>query len=138
MPISQVGAISTAIMAFALLGGQALADCPIPASLRPCKACHALQPGKPSRVTGPNLIGVPGQPAVHATDFKGYSQALKTAQGKGLTWSDENLMAYIADPKGFLAQFNGEPLKNAMMFQLKDEAKRKAAIEGLKTIAACQ
>jgi len=118
--------------------GAALADCPTPAGLAPCKACHALEPGKPSRVTGPNLVGVVGQPAMHSADFKGYSESMKAAQAKGLVWTDENLMAYIADPKGFLNGVSGQQLKNAMMFQVKDEAKRKAAIDGLKTIAACQ
>jgi len=118
--------------------GAALADCPTPPGLAPCKACHALEPGKPSRVTGPNLTGVVGQPAMHSADFKGYSESMKAAQAKGLVWTDENLMAYIADPKGFLNGVTGQQLKNAMMFQLKDEAKRKAAVEGLKTIAACQ
>jgi hypothetical protein len=47
-------------------------------------------------------------------------------------------MAYIADPKGFLDGIAGEPLKNAMTFQIKDEGKRKAAVDGLKTIASCQ
>ena len=125
-----------AFMATGVAG--ALADCPTPAGLAPCKACHALEPGKPSRVTGPNLTGVVGQPAMHSADFKGYSPAMKAAQAKGLTWTDDNLMNYIADPKGFLNTFSGQELKNAMAFQLKDEAKRKAAIDGLKTIAACQ
>lgn len=116
----------------------ARADCTIPAALNPCKTCHALEPGKPSRVTGPNLVGVVGQPAMHSADFTHYSAAMKAAQAKGLVWTDDNLMAYIADPKAFLTGFNGEPLSNAMAFQLKDEAKRKAAVEGLKTIAACQ
>ena len=115
-----------------------LAACTIPASLNPCKTCHVLEPGKPSRATGPNIQGIAGQPALHAADFKTYSEAMKAAQAKGLTWTDENLFAYIADPKGFLNTFNGQSLKNAMMFQLKDEAKRKAAIAGLKEIAACQ
>ncbi|WP_374649817.1 cytochrome c family protein [Dongia sp.] len=114
------------------------ADCKVPPSLNQCKTCHSLEPGKPSRATGPSLHGVVGQPAMHAGDFKGYSEAIKAAQGKGLTWTDDNLFNYLADPKTFLAGINGQPLKNAMMFQLKDETKRKAAIEGLKTIAACQ
>lgn len=118
--------------------GAALADCPTPAGLAPCKACHALEPGKPSRVTGPNLTGVVGQPAMHSADFKGYSPSMKAAKDKGLVWTDENLMAYIADPKAFLNGLTGQELKNAMAFQLKDEAKRKAAVDGLKTIAACQ
>jgi hypothetical protein len=32
---------------------------------------------------------------------------------------------------------NGKELRSAMKFQLKDEAKRLAAVEGLKTITAC-
>ncbi len=75
---------------------------------------------------------------MHSADFKGYSEAMKAAQAKGLTWSDENIFNYLADPKAFLNGLNGQPLKNAMMFQMKDETKRKAAIEGLKTMAACQ
>jgi len=130
------------VIAFVLgvsgLAAPSLADCPIPPSLNQCKACHALEPGKPSRATGPNLVGVPGQAAMHAADFTKYSEAMKAAQAKGLVWTDENLFAYLADPKAFLASVNGEPLKNAMAFQLRDEAKRTAAIEGLKTIAACR
>ena len=136
--------LKTGLTALSLLGVLSLgisnswADCPVPPSLNQCKTCHALDPSKPSRATGPNLHGIPGQPALHAADFKGYSPAMKAAQGKGLTWNDDNLFKYLADPKAFLAEINGEPLKNAMMFQMKDEAKRKAAIEGLKTMAACQ
>jgi len=118
--------------------GAALADCPTPQGLAACKACHALEPGKPSRVTGPNLVGVVGQPAMHSADFKGYSEAMKAAKDKGLVWTDENLMNYLADPKAFLTGVSGQALKNAMMFQIKDDAKRKAAVDGLKTIAACQ
>ena len=63
--------------------GLAWADCPTPPGLSGCKACHVLEPGKASRVTGPNLVGVVGQPAMHAADFKGYSEAMKAAQAKG-------------------------------------------------------
>jgi cytochrome c len=138
MRLTTFTAALTLVAGSGLFAAAAAADCPTPPALSACKACHALEPGKPSRVTGPNLTGVPGQPAMHSADFKGYSPAMKAAQAKGLIWTDDNLMAYIADPKGFLTQFNGEALKNAMAFQLKDEAKRKAAVEGLKTISACQ
>ena len=47
-------------------------------------------------------------------------------------------MAYLLDPKTFLSDFNGETLRNSMSFLIEDEAKRKAAVEGLKTISACQ
>lgn len=121
-----------------LMANQGRADCPVPPTLNQCKTCHVLEPGKPSRATGPSLYGIPGQAAMHAPDFKKYSEAIKVAQAKGLIWSDENLFNYLADPKAFLTGINGQPLKNGMVFQLKDEAKRKAAIEGLKTMAACQ
>ena len=128
-----------ATVTMVLLGSEAgLADCPVPPSLATWKACHALEPGKPSRVTGPNLVGIAGQPAMHSPDFKGYSAAMKAAQAKGLTWTDDNLLGYLNDPKAFLTEFNGEPLKHAMAYKMKDEAKRKAAIEGLKTIAECK
>jgi len=130
--------LATAATLVLFSGQGVLAACPTPPGLATCKACHALEPGKPSRVTGPNLVGVVGQPAMHAADFKGYSEGMKAAQAKGLTWTDENLLNYINDPKAFLTTFNGEPLKNAMAYQIKDEAKRKAAVEGLKAIAACQ
>ncbi|WP_374307516.1 cytochrome c family protein [Dongia sp.] len=126
------------VLATVWMAGESFAACPVPPSLNQCKTCHALEPGKPSRATGPSLHGIPGQAAMHSADFKGYSEAMKAAQAKGLTWSDENIFNYLADPKAFLNGLNGQPLKNAMMFQMKDETKRKAAIEGLKTMAACQ
>jgi cytochrome c len=134
MRLAVVLLLSTAPVAAA----SAQADCPVPASLNVCKTCHALEPGKPSRPTGPNLVGVVNQPAMHSADFTRYSVAMKAAQAKGLVWTEDNLMAYIADPKAFLASVNGEQLQNAMAFQLKDEAKRKAAVEGLEALAACQ
>ncbi|MBX6321698.1 MAG: cytochrome c family protein [Rhodospirillaceae bacterium] len=128
---------AAALFAAAWTSG-ALADCPTPAALAPCKACHVLEPGKPSRPTGPNLVGVVGRKAGELADFKGYSEAIRAAREKGLVWTEDNIFNYIADPKGFLAAFNGQPLRNAMAFQLKDEGRRKAAVEGLELIAACQ
>ena len=116
----------------------AFANCPTPPGLDACQSCHMLEPGRKSRATGPNLVGAVGQPVMHDASFDFYSLALKAAKAKGLKWTDENLMAYMADPKGFLNEFNGEELRSSMTFQLKDEAKRKAALEGLKTISNCQ
>jgi cytochrome c len=110
----------------------------VPGALAACKACHTLEPGKPSRATGPNLVGVIGRKAGELADFKNYSAAVKAAREKGLVWTEDDVFNYIADPKAFLTAYNGEALKNAMAFALKDEAKRKAVVEGLKEIAACQ
>jgi cytochrome c len=127
------------LLAFVCFGSfAALADCPTPPGLAICEGCHWLEPGRPSRAVGPNLVGVAGQPAMHAADFEYYSLSMKAAQAKGLTWTDENLMAYLLDPKTFLSDFNGQTLRNSMSFHIEDETKRKAAVEGLKIISACQ
>ena len=89
-----------------------------------------LEPGRKPRATGPNLVGAVGQPVMHDAKFEFYSLAMKAAQAKGLTWTDENLMAYMADPKGFLNEFNGEELRSSMTFQLKEEAKRRGCGRG--------
>ena len=62
-----------------------------------CKACHTLEAGK-NRV-GPSLNGLIGRPAGSVEGFA-YSPAMK---GSGITWTDENLAKYLADPKGFVA-----------------------------------
>ena len=61
---------------------------------RKCKACHKLdQSGKNG--TGPNLWGVVGR-AVASVEGFNYSDALK---GKGGTWDEASLDAYLANPK---------------------------------------
>ena len=62
-----------------------------------CKACHTLEAGK-NRV-GPSLHGLIGRPAGSVEGFS-YSPAMKNS---GVTWDDENLAKYLADPKGFIA-----------------------------------
>ncbi|MCK8787557.1 c-type cytochrome [Roseomonas sp. NAR14] len=61
---------------------------------RQCAACH--QVATPRNGVGPSLLGVTNRPAGTAEGF-GYSPALK---GSGLTWTAENLDAYLANPGG--------------------------------------
>lgn len=61
-----------------------------------CKACHQLEAGK--KGVGPSLAGVFGRKAGTVEDFK-YSDAMKN---KGITWNEETLAAYLADPKGYI------------------------------------
>lgn len=102
-----------------------------------CKGCHELEPGKPSRATGPNISAVFGAKAGSVADFGKYSEAMKAANEK-LTWDEPSIMAYVADPKSFLASVNGKELKHGMFFSLKDEAKRKDIVTFLKESAACK
>ncbi|WP_158044150.1 c-type cytochrome [Skermanella pratensis] len=64
---------------------------------RACKACHSLEAGK--KGVGPSLHGLMGRQSGTVEGFA-YSPAMKNAN---LTWNDENLAKYLADPKGFIA-----------------------------------
>jgi cytochrome c len=64
---------------------------------RQCKACHSLVAGK--KGVGPSLNGVVGRQSGSVEGFA-YSPAMKAAN---VTWNDENLAKYAADPKGFIA-----------------------------------
>jgi cytochrome c len=61
-----------------------------------CKACHAVD--EPQNKVGPHLVGIFGRPAGSVEDFK-YSDALKES---GITWNDETLSAFVADPRGYI------------------------------------
>ena len=61
-----------------------------------CKACHVVDAEK-NRV-GPHLVGIIGRPAGAAEGFK-YSDAMA---GSGITWDEETIAAYLADPKGYV------------------------------------
>lgn len=66
-------------------------------SFAKCAACHTINPGGAAGA-GPNLAGVYGRKA--ASGSFGYSDALK---GKGVTWDDASLDAWLTDPAAFAA-----------------------------------
>lgn len=113
-------AVSLVFLAvFALSSGAALADGDSGKGKKvfnKCKACHALEAGK--NKIGPSLAGIIGRPAGSAEGFK-YSDAMMNS---GITWTVENIDAYLANPKGFVP-------KNKMVFVgLKKEADRQNLI----------
>lgn len=63
---------------------------------RKCKACHSLKEGKNG--AGPSLHGILGAASAQVPGFK-YSKAFQQAD---LTWSIEQLQAFILDPKGIV------------------------------------
>ena len=89
-----------------------------------CTVCHSfVHDGKV--LFGPNLWDMAGKPAAAIEGFK-YSDALKNS---GLTWTDKNLVGFLANPEQFLpgttARFPG--LKSA-----KDKADILAYMKTLK------
>jgi cytochrome c len=61
-----------------------------------CKACHVAD--EPQNRVGPHLVGLFGRQAGSVEGFK-YSDAMK---GSGVTWSEETVSEYIADPRGYI------------------------------------
>ena len=62
-----------------------------------CRACHSINEGGRNGV-GPNLHGIIGRKAGSSEGFR-YSASLREKAEGGLTWNEETLRAYIANPK---------------------------------------
>ena len=61
-----------------------------------CKICHSLEAGK--NMVGPSLHGLIGRKAGSVPGYA-YSPAMKNAN---VTWNDDTLSKYLADPKAFV------------------------------------
>ncbi|MBA85591.1 c-type cytochrome [Thalassobius sp. S69A] len=89
-----------------------------------CKSCHMIVADDGTKIqkggkTGPNLYGVIGRQAGTVDGFK-YGSSLVAAGEGGLTWDEETLAAYVADPKAYLKEVTGDgAAKSKMSFKLK-------------------
>lgn len=83
-----------------------------------CGVCHSVEQGK--HKIGPSLYGVVGRQA-GITDFKKY-KALKNSD---VVWTEENIDAWITNPKKFIGK------STAMSVKVKKEKDRKAIIKYL-------
>lgn len=111
----------------ALVAGPALADGDAAKGekvFNKCKACHMVGENAKNRV-GPQLNGILGAEIASVDGFK-YSDAFQAKKAEGFVWTEENLDAYLADPRGFIP-------KNRMGFAgLKKEDDREDVIAYLK------
>ncbi|MTJ81942.1 MAG: c-type cytochrome [Telmatospirillum sp.] len=135
---SMMAGLAVAVIA---AGTATAAECTLPPEAQAgktvsnlCKSCHVFEADKPSRPTGPNLHDVYGRKAGTRTDFTKYSEGMQGASAAGVVWTDDKISEYVADPKAFLVKVNGKEVKHAMIYQLKDEQKRKDVIAFLKAI----
>lgn len=65
-----------------------------------CYACHSVRPEEVN-LPGPNLYELLGRPAAARPDVA-YSEAMQAAGAAGVTWTEEMLDRYLADPDAMI------------------------------------
>lgn len=130
--------LMAAILMFATSGASHAQDAEAgEAVFKKCVACHQAGPDAKNR-TGPNLTAIVGRKAGAVEGFK-YRDSIVAAGEKGLTWTDEQLAAYLEDPTKFLRSFLDDPkARSAMSFKLKGEQDRKDVIAFLSSTGTGQ
>ena len=89
-----------------------------------CKSCHMIVADDGTEIvkggrTGPNLYGIVGRQAGTVEDFR-YGDSLVAAGEKGLVWDEATFVAYVQDPKKFLAEYlDDSGARSKMSFRLK-------------------
>jgi len=93
-----------------------------------CVTCHVVVneagetlAGRNAR-TGPNLYGAPGRVVGAVEDFR-YGDGLVTASEMGIEWTEENFVAYVQDPTGWLREATDDNrARGKMSYRVRDEA----------------
>ncbi len=98
-----------------------------------CIACHAVGEGAKNKV-GPILTNVVGSAAGSVEGYK-YGKSLAVAGEAGLVWSEEEIFAYLKNPKKYLrAKLDDKKAKSKMSFRLKKDKDRNNVIAYLKSL----
>lgn len=62
-----------------------------------CRACHAIGPAAKNKA-GPALTGILGRKVASVPGFN-YSDAMKEAAGRGMTWTEAELTRFLESPE---------------------------------------
>lgn len=80
---------------------------------RQCASCHGIASPEGEVIqrvspTGPNLWGVAGRQAGTYEGYARFSGAIVAAGEAGVVWDEENFVAFVNDPSGFLREVTGD------------------------------
>lgn len=114
--------IAAAIAAMALGGAAQAGDAANGESVfaKRCKTCHMIVSPSGDVIvkggkTGPNQWGTMGHKAGSHADFTKYGDSLVAAGEKGLVWTEEEIVKYLADPRAYLREYLGDPKARSLM-----------------------
>lgn len=102
------------------------------ADFKRCKACHAIIADDGTEIqkggkTGPNLYGIVGRQVASQEDFR-YGESIAAVGETGMVWDEENLVAYITDPKEWLEEvLDDKKVKTKMTYKHRKGAEDMAA-----------
>lgn len=102
-----------------------------------CVACHSVEEGQ--HKVGPSLFQIVGREK-NVSGYA-YSKLNEAAHHAGLSWTEENLIAYLADPQAFLEKFLKDAGKaddiagrTKMTFKLSKQEDREDLVAYLKSL----
>lgn len=100
-----------------------------------CASCHMVGEGAKNKV-GPILTNVVGSQMASVEDYK-YGNSLAELGATGAVWTEEEIFAYLEDPKDYLREkLDDKKAKSKMSFKLKKEDERKDVIAYLATLTS--
>jgi len=105
------------------------------AIFKKCASCHMVGEGAKNKV-GPILTNVVGSKMASVEGYK-YGKSIIALGETGATWSEEEIFAYLENPKKYLrAKLDDKKAKSKMSFKLKKEDQRKDVIAYLASLSS--
>lgn len=137
--LTALAVLSSILAAPAFAAGDAEAGAKV---FNKCQTCHVVQneagetlAGKNAK-TGPNLYGIVGRAAGTYPEFK-YGESIVALGASGFTWTEADLVTYVADPAKFLKEKSGDSkAKSKMVFKLTNETEAANVAAFLATFSA--
>ncbi|MEM7570237.1 MAG: c-type cytochrome [Pseudomonadota bacterium] len=100
-----------------------------------CSTCHNVGPDAKNKV-GPALTGIIGRTAGSKEDFTKYGPSLKALGESGFVWTEDDIFAYLENPRNFLrAKLDDPKARSKMAFMLRKEQDRRDVIAYLATFS---